>query len=1389
MIFKRLFFLLFTFFILDFSNAQSYNDGPIVIDVKLREVQGNFAATDEALLGIGFAPDELVFKIWTQDNLLTYPWTGGSCLQDFNFTPIVGGGNSIDFNSTFANFNFPTTTVPQYLNFKIDAWEDDIPSDGLNLGALGGFCNQGQVCDWNDNVCCGVTLFGFCVGIETGDDYRCDANPFYQGLSYRNGPPCQWYSHGYLNGSGCINPSTQSGAPNTDGYYKPHIETFWRYTMGTSFANAIDLGNLNTGVITHFNSNECYTDYYTASSGNDVIYSFNINNPTGVNISLCGANGAQFDSYIYLVKDTSVIALSENDNFCTNQSEISAALCEIGTYYIVVDAVSSTELGTFTLLVSEDPTSSFTLSSSITDASCNSYSDGKINLSLNGGVAPYSYSWYDSNMQLISNSLLSSNSTDSLENLQAASYIIQVSDDDNCILIDTFIVSHPSPLTMLTSSVPASCNSFSDGQVNVVVSGGTPNYNYNWNTNPTQSNANAIFLSAGTYLLTVTDANNCIDTISETITEPSPVPVNISTTSTTVCVGGSVNLQASGALNYNWSPSLWLNTSVGTNVISTPNTTIDYIVSGTDILGCSNTDTITISVIQSLQMTNTPSYPSVCEGESVSIFINGASSFSWFPPNGLNTSSSNNVLASPLNTTNYMVIGTDNFGCSDTIYVNVDVLTKPNINITNNPSICEGESVPLIANGADNYSWFPPNGLNTIIGSTVTSSPLTSTSYSVVGTLNNGCSDTISTVVSVNPNPILTTLSSNVDLCKGDTTILLVSGASNYIWSPTNSLSNINTDTTFAFPITNTNYSVLGMDSLGCSSMVSINVNVYDLPTIAASSLKPEICIGENTLLSATGGIHYNWSPSFSLSSANGNTVSANPSANTTYMVVGTDINQCSSWDTLSVSVNPIPVLSINNTSSTICEGENISLIVTGANTYVWSPSLGLNTSIGNNVLASPVLSTTYDITGTDLNGCSDIISSNVIVNPSPSLSLSPNNSTICTGESIQVEVFGADTYIWSPSFGLSSTNSNIVVANPNSSITYNVVGIDGNLCMDSIEFELNIQAPPTILVSPNSPVICEGESVTLIANGATTYSWSPSNTLSSDIGSSVVSTPQTTLSYQVIGRDNTNCKDTIIVDVSVIPLPTANIVSGGGIVCSGDSAAIVVDLTGNPDWEITYSVDGTVNTISSSVSPTIIYSVSEGNYTIPFVSDANECTNIGTGSQFVDIINKPQANIDFNPQNPNMLNPEVSFANNSIFANSYLWQFGDNTPNSIEFEPVHFYEKEGVYQVVLLAENGPCTDTSFVKVVVDPYYALYVPNTFTPNDDGRNDEFEPKGVGIDSYEIYIFNRWGNEVFYSDNILNCWDGGKGVLGTYSYIINIVDKLGEFHKKTGFVLIE
>ena len=1398
--FKNLCFLVLIFLVSISSKSQSFNDGPIEIQTKLREVNTVFDGTDvgqSSTIASLATPDELSFILWAKDNLGVFPWTGGIC-DTADFNPSYNGGtgtNSRDFDNTFATMSFPTATVPQFLDFKLDAWEDDNNSDPFVVGIFNININTtGSRFLWDDYVCqdsiC-LPFIGCLCTYSDGDDYRCMADPFATGIEYRQGPPCQWFSHGFINGnpSACINTSSDASEPNTDGYYKPHIETFWRYTKGTSFANSIDLGTLGTGVLSHYNSNECYTDYYPASSGNDVIYSFSVNNPTGVNISLCGANGAQFDSYMYLVKDTTVLALSENDNFCSNQSEITTALCETGTYYIVVDATSTTELGTFTLLVTEDPSSAFTANTFVSNVSCNSGSNGQINTIISGGSSPYSYNWYDSNMLLISSNLSTVNLSDSLVNLGSANYILQISDNNNCTLTDTFLVTQPTALSMTTSSLSASCNSYSDGQVDVLVTGGTASYSYSWNCNPIQNNANAVFLPSGTYLLTVTDANNCIDTISETITEPVPVPVSIFSSTTAVWCGGSVNLQASGAVNYNWSPPIWLSSSVGSNVVSTPNTSVDYILNGTDNFGCFNSDTISITVIQSLQLSNTPSSPSVCEGESVNVSVNGASNFSWFPSNGLNNPNASNVSASPSSTTIYMVVGTDNFGCSDTIFVNIDVLLKPNIAVTNSPSICEGESVSLIANGANNYNWFPSNGLNSVIGNTVTSSPLLSTSYSVIGTVNNGCSDTVSTVVSVNPNPILTTVAAVVDICKGDTSTLFVNGASTYIWNPILGLNNSTVDTVQSFPVSDISYTIIGMDSLGCTSSANIFVNVNDLPIIELSAPKPEICIGEFLLLSATGGVQYSWLPQSSLSSNVGSVVSANPTVNTTYMVVGTDANSCSSWDTISVLVNPLPILSLNNISSTICEGENVPLIVSGANTYLWSPSLGLNNSVGNSVIASPISTTNFLITATDFNGCIEVIYSTVLVNPSPNLSLNPATAAICTGSSLQIEGFGANSYVWSPSYGLNTTTSNIVLASPNSDVIYNVVGTDLNNCKDSIDFQLIVGVPPTVSISPVSAVICEGESVTLSVDGATNYVWYPDATLSSNIGVSVVSTPLITTNYEVIGTDLIGCEDTSNIVVSVIPLPTASIVSGGGVVCSGDSASIVVNLTGNPNWNITYSVNGSVSSVSSSTSPVIIYSNLEGTYTIPFISDANGCTNVGTGSELVDVINTPQANVDFSPENPNMLNPEVSFINNSIFSNSYLWLFGDNSPNSTEFEPTHVYELDDTYQVLLLAENGPCTDTAFVVVTVDPYYALYVPNTFTPNDDGRNDDFEPKGVGIKEFEIYIFNRWGEEVFHSIDIDVCWDGGKAVPSSYSYVISVVDKMGEFHRKTGNILIE
>jgi len=1031
----------------------------------------------------------------------------------------------------------------------------------------------------------------------------------------------------------------------------------------------------------------------------------------------------------------------------------------------------------------------------VTDVSCNGGNNGQINTTVSGGFIPYNYNWYTSTMSPLSTTLTSINIEDSLQNLTASDYILQITDNNNCILTDTITVNEPAPLSFVTSYIPTSCNGVADGQVNVVVSGGTQNYSYSWNTSPVQNNANAVFLPTGTYLLTVTDANNCTDTISETVTEPLPIPVTINVPSTTVCIGSSVNLQATGAFNYSWSPPVWLNSTTSANVTSTPNSSITYILSGTDLNGCTNTDTVDIQVVQSLMMTSNPSSPEVCDGESIIINLNGASTYSWFPPNGLNNPNASNVIASPQNTTTYMVIGTDNFGCSDTIYVNIDVLPIPNIGVTNSPSICEGESISLIANGANNYNWYPSTGLNSVTGNTVTASPVSSTSYSVIGTLNNGCSDTISTVVSVNPNPNLSVFPPVATICEGDSIPAYVSGAVAYLWSPALGVSIPSSNTVSLSPISTTNYTILGIDNLGCSSSISLLTNVNSLPNISISSSPISICTGDISILNASGAITYNWQPSATLSTSSGNSVSAMPNTTTIYSVNGTDVNSCSNTATTTVLVNPLPILSVSPNVATICEGENISITSSGGQSYIWSPALGLNTTQASSVIANPIITTFYSILGTDANGCSDIISATVNVNPKPIITLSPSSADICEGASINISSFGANSYLWNPAFGLNSTTNSSVIANPNATTNYTVLGTDFNNCTNTANFQLNVGINPTVLITPNNPIICEGENISLTASGANQYIWKPTTTLSAGVGIMVNANPVISTTYTLVGIDTIGCIDSVSTTISVNSSPSAAINQNiGATICTGDSVIILVDVSGNPPWNLSYAVNGVFQQqISATNNPVLIFANVQGNYTIPNITDANGCSAIGNGSLMLNILNRPIANFDFFPQPADMLNPEISFTNNSIFANSWYWDFGDGFSNVDDYSPLYAYFEEGTYQVSLVVMNDICSDTIKHTLTIDPVYTLYIPEAFTPNNDGLNDIFIPKGQGVAKFDMYIYNRWGEEIFYSVDMNQGWSGkinneAKVMAGYYSYVIHITDKLGVDHTVKGKVLL-
>ena len=144
----------------------------------------------------------------------------------------------------------------------------------------------------------------------------------------------------------------------------------------------------------------------------------------------------------------------------------------------------------------------------------------------------------------------------------------------------------------------------------------------------------------------------------------------------------------------------------------------------------------------------------------------------------------------------------------------------------------------------------------------------------------------------------------------------------------------------------------------------------------------------------------------------------------TNYSVTGISSENCITTLNKSISVNPLPSLSINNNNFIICEDSSISLIAGGAQNYLWSPSVALNVNTGSSVIASPTISTVYSVTGTDLNGCSDVLTAQVNVNPKPNISLSPISADICEGASVQIDAFGANDYTWNPISGLNIISS-----------------------------------------------------------------------------------------------------------------------------------------------------------------------------------------------------------------------------------------------------------------------------------------------------------------------------------------------------------------------------
>jgi hypothetical protein len=464
-------------------------------------------------------------------------------------------------------------------------------------------------------------------------------------------------------------------------------------------------------------------------------------------------------------------------------------------------------------------------------------------------------------------------------------------------------------------------------------------------------------------------------------------------------------------------------------------------------------------------------------------------------------------------------------------------------------------------------------------------------SYTVTDSF--GCTNTASVFVTVIPAPT-STGGGNVTVCPGTSTSLTAAGTGivSYLWSTGETTQSIAVQ-----PSLDAVYWVILTNSAGCSVTDTFRVNVFAVSVVSAGA-DQAICQGASTQLTATGAAQYVWS---TLGAVQPFAFTANPfvSPNTTtsYVVQGVTLNGCITQDTIVVTVNPRPNVSVSDSVLTFCNsGPGAQLEALGGVSYLWSPATGLDNPNISTPVATPSTTTLYSVTITNANGCSDVRTVLVIV---PSV-FAGSNRTICSGSSTQLNAVYNGTalsYQWTPSTGLSNAFIANPVAMPSSSIIYTVRVNDATGCQVSSQVRVivnsspNVNAGADVSIAPSASTTLNG-----FVSNATSFLWSPSTGLSSATIPNPIATPSVTTAYVLTATGSNGCvrMDTVVVTVD----PN---LSGGTI-----SGRVVYDRLGNAVR--TPVTSGTVHLTGNSAATSGI--LSGGSYAFPGLTNGGYQVN-----------------------------------------------------------------------------------------------------------------------------------------------------------------------------------
>ena len=900
-----------------------------------------------------------------------------------------------------------------------------------------------------------------------------------------------------------------------------------------------------------------------------------------------------------------------------------------------------------------------------------------------------------------------------------------------------------------------------------------PGGTYVWNTGATTVSITASPATTSTYTVTYTSAAGCTASATATITVSNNATANITPPSATICPGSSTTFTASGGTTY-----IWSNGATTASVTVSPVATTTYTVTVTAGGGCSATGNATATVANNSSTAITPSSATTCPGVSTTLTAGSGTSYVWS-----NGSINQTITVTPLATTTYTVTVTIAGGCTATASATITVSNTLTTAITPQPdTICPGSSTTLTAASASAYLW--NDGSTT---GSITVSPAGTSNYSVTVT-SGTCTASASAVVTVTPFTISISPDSS-NICGGHNTTVTLScsyhstNVNGYLWS------NPQIGTTqgvVVSPASTTTYSVTVSNTNNCTASASAIV-VVGGPTISITPPSAGICAGQTTTLTASGANGYAWSNGVGSAA-----ITISPSITTKYIVTGIDAQGCTSSDSAVVSVITMPIATFTVTSP-LCTGQNGAITYTGSSsptaTYIWNFGGG-NIVSGTNqgpyqVNWGTAGQQSVSLSVTD-SGCTSIPDTMpVTVNVVPA-ALAGNDATYCNGSTTVIGTAStADyTYLWSPVNGLSSStvsNPTVSLTNPNGTpITQAyIVTTTNNGCSASDTMTLTINPVPAALFAHQQPQCLNVNKFNFAAIGnffpTDTFAWTFGANATPPVSTSknqqvTYSAAQTAIVSLTISQSG--CISNTYVDSVIInPMPVAAFSADSVVGCPDLNVCFINNSTsiGNTSYLWTFG-DGQNSTTKT---PCHVY-VAPGTYTVGLEVTANNCSVDSNIPNYIKINSAPVAK--FIPDVNTIQQPqsEIDFTNLSSNALTYMWNFG-SLGSSTDINPIFNFTEYGLYNVVLNAYNTfGCSDSFTLPIKVLAPQNYFIPNIFTPNNDGNNDDFYIQSQeGVTVLEFTVFDRWGEKVHDGQYP---WDGtykGKPCPnGIYVYIFKL-----------------